>query len=997
MTAGPESTDVARRAALLLDAHRRAIHRRTDRMFTWLLGVQVAAIVISSSVALPDLPVQGVWRQYSAWTISALSLLVGLPAIFLAHFWPGRKRTRAIVSVSQILLSSLLMHVSGAHEAAHLLSFASLAFLAAYRDWRLLLAPTIFAILERWNGGIFWPQFAYGPDAGDPLSFLEFCSWLMIADAFLVVAIRQNQKEMADHARQTAELEENRQSLMLQTQELNRIFAKERAIIEGALDAVIAVDQDDRITTWNCQAERIFGWSADEALGQRFTELVLPPHARDLASIGLMRASHGSSHHSWNHHREHVGLHRSGHEFPIELATTPIRHGDDLTFCAFVRDISDRKEAEHALKASEGQARRLALVAAHTHNAVVITDADQRIEWVNEGFTRITEYRLEEVIGRRPGELLQGPETDRDLVAFMRSRIKAGLPFQTEIKNYSKSGREYWLAIEVQPLRTTDGRLTGFMAIEADITSRKNAEQELLRAKEQAEAANQAKSVFLANMSHEIRTPLTGILGFTDVLRTGNFSPAQAQNYLGIIHSCGSHLLTLLNDILDLSKIEAGRMDFESVKSSPQQIVTDVLSLLRVRAQEKGLALEAVWTTDVPETIHTDPARLRQLLMNLIANAIKFTEHGSVSVLIAARRGPGGWQLEFTIRDTGIGIAPDQLGRIFLPFDQADNSITRKFGGTGLGLAISRHIAMGLGGDITVDSKVGIGSEFKATIGTGRLDNVRFIPLQLSESIQPAESEPSRGLTPTDLTGVRILLVEDGETNRDLISLVLTRANAQVTCACNGKQGVEAAEQGDFDLILMDMQMPVMDGYSAAQYLRSHGSRLPIIALTAHAMRGDKEKCLAAGCTGYLTKPIQIDRLLEAVASHGSAKSETEVGQEADPSWNLEDRPRPPRITSTLPASLPKLREIIEKFIESLQSRRAQMQDAWSDARWNDLAVSAHWLKGAGGTVGFECFTDPARRLEQAARHGEAFEAEKSLHEIDALIDRIASPEPVVV
>jgi PAS domain S-box-containing protein len=993
-----DKPDVERRAAELLHAHRCRIFRRTDNLFGWLLLIQFLAVLVSAFwIPSEDRTGAEIGLYHARWFSVLVAVAATVPALALAWTRPGRTSTRYCVSISQIVISSLLMHVSGAHGATHFHVFASLAFLGAYRDPRILIVPTLFAVADRLTGGLFWPLFSFD-QSPDLLTIFEYCTWMLIVDAFLVVAIRQNDREMVNYAYRTAELEDSRTSLHRQAEELNRVFAKERAIIEGALDGVIAIDRDGRITTWNCQAERMFGWTAAEAIGQQFADVVLNGRCNDLMASGLMDPE-SETVSKWRQRCELVGVHRSGRDFPIELATTPIRHGNEITFCAFVRDISERKEAEHALRTSEGQARRLAVVAAHTHNAVVITDVDTRIEWVNEGFTRITGYTLDEVVGRKPGQFLQGPGTDPEQVEFMRSRIRAGLPFQTEIKNYSKSGREYWLAIEVQPLRTSDGRLTGFMAIEADITSRKTAEQELRRAKELAEAANEAKSAFLANMSHEIRTPLTGILGFTEVLRSGTVSGPQTQSYLGIIHSCGTHLLTLLNDILDLSKIEAGRMDFENVQCSPQQVVTDVLSLLRVRAQEKGLALEAVWTTDVPESIQTDPARLRQLLMNLIANAIKFTEKGSVSVLIAARRDISGWTLEFTIRDTGIGIAPEQIGRIFLPFDQADNSITRKFGGTGLGLAISRHIALGLGGDITVESRQGHGSTFKATIATGPLEEVRFLPLQLSESIQPAQNNSEARSKSRDLTGVRVLLVEDGETNRDLISLVLTRANAKVICACNGQEGVEAAEAGEFDVVLMDMQMPIMDGYSAAQRLRSGGSRLPIIALTAHAMRGDREKCLAAGCTGYLTKPIQIDRLLETVASQANCNSGPTIDPDTEGEWaaegmSMESRGR---ISSSLPTALPKFRQIIVKFIESLGDRRDQMHRELSEDRWDDLAKSAHWLKGAGGTVGFECFTEPARRLEQAARRGQPQDADNCLREIDCLIDRIETPETTIV
>jgi PAS domain S-box-containing protein len=998
MSLSAQFNDIRRHAEWLFHRHVRQIWRRADRLFAWLLVAEFVAALAASLIAGIHLKSN---HAHSWGMVASLAAAVCLPAVAVVWRRPGSRSSRYAVAVSQMLVASLLAHLSGKQGAASFYGIASIAFLALYRDWKLLILPTVFCLADRLSGGLLWPHRL--PSNESALGGIEYCMWLAVVDGFLFIAIRDSLREMRLHAWQTAELEESQRSSRRQTDELNRVFAKERAIIEGALDAVIAVDRDGAITTWNCQAERIFGWTPTEAIGRRFTQLVLPEQFRDLAAVGLMQPNRELMP-AAGQRRELVGLHRSGREFPIEIATTPIHYGDGVTFCAFVRDISDQKNAEHVLKHTEVQARRLALVAAHTHNAVVITDADQRIEWVNEAFTQITEYTLDEVIGRRPGDFLQGHSTDPAQVEFMRSRIRAGLPFQAEVINYSKSGREYWLDIEVQPLRGSDGRLTGFMAIEADITSRKQAEQELRRAKEQAESANQAKSAFLANMSHEIRTPLTGILGFADVLRSGSVSPQQTQQYLGIIHSCGSHLLTLLNDILDLSKIEAGRMDFEHVQCSPQQIVTDVLSLLRVRAQEKGLKLEAVWTTDVPETIHTDPARLRQLLMNLIANAIKFTERGSVSVLVAARWDGSEWKLEFAIRDTGIGIAPDQLDRVFLPFDQADNSITRKFGGTGLGLAISRHIALGLGGNVTVESQLGLGSTFKATIATGPVDDVRFLPLQLSESIHPART-PAVQPAPSDLRAVRVLLVEDGETNRDLISLVLTRAGAEVTCACNGQDGVEAAENHPFDVILMDMQMPVMDGYSATQRLRSGGCRLPIIALTAHAMRGDREKCLAAGCTGYLTKPIQIDRLIDAVAqqldrdAQRTEPASPNTQNDSETAWAANGMALESLgvITSTLPVTLPKFREIIERFIAALSERRALMQTALNNQNWNDLAAAAHWLKGAGGTVGFECFTEPSRRLEQAARRGSSWDAENCLREIDCLIGRLASPESVHV
>jgi CheY-like chemotaxis protein/HPt (histidine-containing phosphotransfer) domain-containing protein len=378
------------------------------------------------------------------------------------------------------------------------------------------------------------------------------------------------------------------------------------------------------------------------------------------------------------------------------------------------------------------------------------------------------------------------------------------------------------------------------------------------------------------------------------------------------------------------------------------------------------------------------------LLMNLVGNAIKFTESGSVTLRAAIDPESPEPRLSIDVEDTGIGIAPENLGRIFSPFDQADNSITRRFGGTGLGLAISRRIAQGLGGDISVESEPGRGSRFRATLATGPLDGVPLLSPGLSEALTPPHGSNGAQRAQVDLSGLRVLLVEDGETNRDLISLVLSGAGATVICAENGKEGVAAANRQPFDAILMDMQMPVMDGYTAAHTLRSGGHRLPIIALTAHAMRGDREKCLAAGCTGYLTKPIQIEQLLAAVAEATAGRKEPrDTPANGHPAVPGLESPSP--IVSTLPAG-EKFQRIVERFGVTLSERLSAMQAACERSDWTELAQQAHWLKGTGGTVGFACFTEPAARLEQAAKQGDVSEAMRRLQEVQSLSERIAVP-----
>jgi two-component system, sensor histidine kinase len=399
-----------------------------------------------------------------------------------------------------------------------------------------------------------------------------------------------------------------------------------------------------------------------------------------------------------------------------------------------------------------------------------------------------------------------------------------------------------------------------------EIEEREKIQVDLVAAKEAAEAANVAKSRFLANMSHEIRTPLNAILGFTELLRLNadEGNEAERQDFLQTIYSSGQHLLSLINDVLDLSKIEADRLEVECIPCVPQQIISEVLSLLRVRALEKGLTLESRWLGAEPRMIRTDPARFRQLLMNLVSNALKFTKTGSVQILTELLPEETEPMLKVQVIDTGIGIPAEKLQTIFDPFVQADSSVTREFGGTGLGLTISRRIAEALGGAIRVESIVGRGSNFTLMIPTGPLDDIPFIESSGADALRSPDSV--HGDLQTCLQGVKILLVEDGEVNRKLIRLILQRSGAEVALAENGQQGLNLARRQPFHLIIMDMQMPVMDGYTAAARIREAGIATPIVALTAHAMKGDEEKCRSAGCDTYLPKPIDAPTLLKTVA-----------------------------------------------------------------------------------------------------------------------------------
>lgn len=387
-----------------------------------------------------------------------------------------------------------------------------------------------------------------------------------------------------------------------------------------------------------------------------------------------------------------------------------------------------------------------------------------------------------------------------------------------------------------------------------------------------ADQANQAKSAFLANMSHEIRTPMTAVLGFAEMLLDeeddARLSPSQ-RDAVATIHRNGRHLLQLINDILDLSKIEAGRITVERIDCDPCQVVDDALAMLRARASAKGLTLEVDQQGPLPERICTDPTRLRQILVNLLGNAVKFTEHGGVQVELRLNESDAGQPLlEVEVHDSGIGISPDKIHSIFQPFMQADVSTTRKYGGSGLGLAISRSLAEHLGGELTAVSEPGAGSTFRLTVQTGPLEGV---PRRESNAMSGDGEQRSLAASEAQwLAGSRILVADDSPDVRRLVEHVLNRAGAHVEVAEDGLAAVErilhAQQSGRaYDVVLMDMQMPQLDGYAATRRLRQEGYCGRIIALTARAMQGDREACLDAGCDDYSSKPIRRRELIALV------------------------------------------------------------------------------------------------------------------------------------
>ncbi|MFA6285885.1 MAG: CHASE domain-containing protein [Opitutaceae bacterium] len=536
------------------------------------------------------------------------------------------------------------------------------------------------------------------------------------------------------------------------------------------------------------------------------------------------------------------------------------------------RAIVLARQMTESLRTAEKEARKLAMVVSHTSNAVIISDKEGRIDWTNEGFTRITGYTLEEAKGRTPGSFLQGPLTDPATAEIMRQGVASRKGFNVEVINYGKSGRSYWLSIEVRPLLDPAGAFIGFMAIESDISERKAAEHaaEVLnvqlaetaetarQAAVRAEQANIAKSQFLATMSHEIRTPMNGVIGMTSLLMDTPLTREQKE-FADIIRISGESLLSLINDILDFSKIESGHMDLENESFSIPECVESTLDLLAPRAAQKGIDLLYEVADGVPDEVRGDSTRVRQILVNLVGNALKFTEQGEVEISVRAVTGEANRrELLFAVRDTGIGIPLEAQGRLFASFTQVDASTTRKYGGTGLGLAISRRLAEMMGGRMWLESIPGKGSTFFFT---------------LPAEWVAAGPKPYLAFNQLQMRGKRLLVIDDNAPARRILATLAEKWGLIPRVVSGPLECLELLRGGEhFDLAILDMHMPVMDGLSLAREIRAlpAGRNIPLVLLSSVGRQpGTDESGLFAAYLNKPAKPLQlysiIERLLCAV------------------------------------------------------------------------------------------------------------------------------------
>ncbi|WP_448206579.1 ATP-binding protein [Azospirillum sp. sgz302134] len=641
----------------------------------------------------------------------------------------------------------------------------------------------------------------------------------------------------------------------------------------------------------------------------------------------------------------------------------------------------------------------LAEVAEAAASGITVADPtrpDMPLVYCNRAFREMTGYAEEELIGRNC-RLLQGPDTDPATVARIRAALEAGQRVSVEILNYRKDGTPFWNALSIRPITDAGGRVRWFVGSSNDVSRARQSEQELRdaqeqltklaaetfalaedldRAREEAEAAriaaenaSRAKSRFLAMMSHELRTPMTAVIGMGDLLM-GTPLTDQQKGFVKTLRSSADTLLTILNDILDFSKIEAGQLELEEIDFSLHRLIEDVVQLFTVRAAAKGLTLTASIAQDTPRHVRGDPTRLRQVLFNLVANAIKFTDRGGIEVAAWCMEDGEDLQLRFEVADTGIGMTEEQRARVFEAFVQADASTSRKYGGTGLGLAICKRLVQAMGGDIAVSSTPGRGSTFRFSIRS-----------------HPAEALPAAdalGRPLADLIGapgdalavsLRLLLGEDNDVNRMLISAMLTRMGHRIDAVADGRAVVAALQAAEYDVVLLDMEMPVMDGRSTARAIRRMSgptSRLPIVGISADALPEHRDGHMAAGLDAYLTKPIDWEHLNAVLVDLATRPRDGHAVPMPDPTDMVPERDVFARLPLIDRVKLSELRlalgsESLDGMLrllpETAMRELSAVRSSLQGNRLRDLRQAAHTLAGLAANFGTPRMAAIARAL----------------------------------
>lgn len=772
-------------------------------------------------------------------------------------------------------------------------------------------------------------------------------------------------KRVVHHSATSAHLQEKeaREALKLSEQ-------KYRNIIERSTDIIYKTNKKGFFTFVNPVAQRITGFSEAELLNTHFSELIKPEFQNEVKASYKRQVLNGKP----TTYMEFPILTKDGKEKWIgqSVQFTPLGPGD-FEMTALAMDITSRKIAEKTLQLQEAKYRN---IIANINMGLVEVDKNEVIRYCNHGFTVLSGYSTEELIGKNIVDTLIHESSKVILKDKSHQRLN-GISDIYEVQIRNKKGEVRWWMVSGAPNYDDAGNLTGSIGIHLDITERKILEQELQISKQKAEESSRAKEAFLANMSHEIRTPLNAIIGMVRELSYESLSESQ-KVYVQNASAASQHLLSVVNNILDISKIEAGGFELESQPFNLDGILKNALTMMRNSAEAKKLYLRANVSDRIRKSLIGDATRIRQIILNLVGNAIKFTESGGISIDCSIEKEQTTQQdVLIRISDTGIGMGEDYIKKIFTKFSQEDVSTARNYGGTGLGMAITHELIQLMNGTITVESE-----RQKGTVITIRL------PFQIAES--NIASEEIESVLENNSKKLKVLLVEDNEFNQMVASKTLQRNNCEVTIAVNGADAVEKVKRNSFDVILMDLQMPVLDGIGATRIIREvMHINTPIIALSANAFKSESDTCLRQGMNDYVTKPFEEKVLLETILKHTNKiqraeKTETAAVIKSAKLYDMRD------MNLISGGDKDYVVKLVELFIKQTDDSLRQMKDALAEKDLRRIFEISHQLKPSIDGFKIECLQMEVREIEKDAKEGVYSERlEKLVSYADVILNKV--------
>ena len=739
---------------------------------------------------------------------------------------------------------------------------------------------------------------------------------------------------------------------------IERDSALRNAVIDAALDCIIMMDQDGLVVEFNPAAERVFGYTREEAVGAMLADLVIPENLRNAHHTGLERYLKTGEHAVLNKRVEVPATNKAGEDLLVELAISPVEFGGTTFFSAYLRDITEAKAAQEKLLASEERFQSLFEL---SPDAIVVINSRGELLDANNLACQLAGYSKEDMLNK-PAIDFVAPDSLGKALSGM-STASNGETVRVRMDFLHASGKRVPTELLGRRIESPEGGL--YYGVVRDISDRLAREQQLKDSKEAAEKANIAKSDFLANMSHEMRTPLNGVIGSLSLVEREGMSE-QTAGLIQAAERSAETLLTLIDDLLDLSRIEAGEIDMEYSVFDPADLSNIVSEVFGPLAEKKGIML-ATEVDAAGKMVKSDVGKIRQILINLVGNALKFTQRGAIAICIDYSGNDKDGRLSLEVRDTGIGISKRDQAVLFDRFKQADSSRSKSHGGAGLGLAICKQLSDIMDGSITVSSAPGVGSTFTFSVPVERAD----------QEIQAADTMSDEQ---TALAG-RVLIAEDSETNAMVAKKMLDRLGLEYEHVLDGAAAIDAALSGVFDVVLMDVSMPNIDGLEATRILRQRGYTTPIVAMTAHALKGDRDHAFQVGMSGYVTKPVRPKALRTALQPWLSA-TEPEIAP--DPNHHKTELKMSAldqdAIQEVWDGDLETYAEIGRIFVDELSWRLPGLKDHSN----HDLEHHAHSLKGAASNIGATELSRLAAELEEMARVGRTGRIEPLVDSIEA-------------